>query len=111
MLFLTEIRKNVQINLKYYLKIKKISQKELSKKLNVSQSAVTNWIKGSNSPDIEMVAKICDILDISVNQLFGTEKTNEYTINEKLLILHYRNRPEMQLAVNKLLDIDTPYHK
>ena len=65
-----EIRDNVKNNLVYYLHLKNITQKQLAEKLNVSQSAVTNWIKGKNSPDIDMVARICALLDISVNELF-----------------------------------------
>lgn len=68
-----EIRDNVKKNLGYYLSLKGISQKELADKLSVSQSAVTNWIKGKNSPDIEVVAQICDILEISVTDLFGSD--------------------------------------
>lgn len=67
-----EIRDNVQRNLILYLSISGLSQKEFAKRIGVSQSSVTNWVKGSNSPDIEVVARICDVLGISVVQLFGT---------------------------------------
>ena len=59
-----EIRENVKQNLGYFLSLRGMSQKELAMKLGVSQSAVTNWIKGKNSPDIEMVALICQHLHI-----------------------------------------------
>lgn len=45
-----EIRENVKQNLGYFLSLRGMSQKELAMKLGVSQSAVTNWIKGKNSP-------------------------------------------------------------
>ena len=101
-----EIRENVQKNLNYYLNLKEISQKELAEMLHVSQSAVTNWIKGKNSPDIEIVAKICEILDITVSQLFGTSGPHSYTILEQTLVLRYRQHPELQHAINILLDIN-----
>ena len=66
-----EIRENLKKNLGYYLTLKGISQKDLSITLGVSQAAVTNWIKGKNSPDIEIVAKLCDALDVSINDLMG----------------------------------------
>ena len=72
-----EIRENVKKNLGYYLSLRGISQKELSERLSVSQSAVTNWIKGKNSPDIETVAQICNVLEISVIDLFGADITKE----------------------------------
>ncbi|WP_027398541.1 helix-turn-helix domain-containing protein [Anaerovorax odorimutans] len=100
-----EIRDNVTRNLCYYLSLKGISQKEFAKKLSVSQSAVTNWIKGKNSPDIEMVAQICDILEISVVDLFGTNSNIYYTDEEKEIIRQYRKKPELQNAVRILLGI------
>ena len=50
-LLMGEVRENVRQNLIYYLALKCISQKELAEALGVSQSAVTNWIKGKNAPD------------------------------------------------------------
>ncbi|AUS95410.1 hypothetical protein CDQ84_19100 [Clostridium thermosuccinogenes] len=101
-----EIRENVKRNLGYYLSLRGISQKELADKLNVSQSAVTNWIKGKNSPDIETVAEICDILSISVVDLFGTENNDMYTEMEKRVIAEYRKKPELQHAIHVLLGIE-----
>ena len=101
-----EIRDNVQKNLSYFLNLKGISQKELANMLDVSQSAVTNWIKGKNSPDIEIVAEICRILEITVTQLFGIDNPNEYSLLERTIILRYRQHPEMQHAINVLLNIN-----
>lgn len=101
-----EIRENVKRNLGYYLSLKEISQKELAEKLSVSQSAVTNWIKGKNSPDIEVIARMCDVLDISVTDLFGTDGIDQYTDHEKKLIERYRIKTDLRKAVNILLGID-----
>lgn len=91
-----QIRENVKKNLGYYLSLQGISQKELAEKLGVSQSAVTNWIKGKNSPDIESVAQICQALRISVSDLFGAGDM-EMTIHERSLLQLYRDLcPELQ---------------
>ena len=102
-----EIRDNVKKNLGYYLSFTGISQKELAEKLKVSQSAVTNWIKGKNAPDIETVAQICDILGISVTELFGTDGNSQYSEKEKLLIRMYRSKAEIQPAIDILLGINS----
>lgn len=102
-----EIRENVKRNLGYYLSLKGLTQKELAEKLNVSQSAVTNWIKGNNSPDIDTVALICNILDISVVELFGTNGDGQYSDEEKKIIAQYRKKNEMQPAVRILLGVDS----
>ena len=41
-----EVRENVKRNLGYFLSLRGMSQKELAIKLDVSQSAGTNWKKG-----------------------------------------------------------------
>ena len=71
----------------------------------MSQSSVTCWLKGKNSPDIEMVARICDVLDISVVDLFGMDHIEQYSELEKLIIKQYRANPQMQSAVDRLLGI------
>ena len=101
-----EIRDNVKRNLGYYLSLKGMSQKELAERLGVSQSAVTNWIKGKNSPDIEVVAQICDILGIAVTDLFGTDGNDQYSNIEKRVIEEYRTKHDLQHAVNVLLGVD-----
>lgn len=100
-----EIRENVKNNLKYYLELRGMTQKELAKRLSISQSAVTNWINGKNFPDIDMVAEICKVLNVSVVELFGCNKTNEYTEIEKKIIIQYRNKPELKKAIHILLEI------
>lgn len=83
---MSEIRQNVKHNLGYYLTLRGISQKELADKLNVTQAAVTNWIKGKNSPDIEIVANICDVLNITVTDLFGTNSIQQPSANTQALL-------------------------
>jgi transcriptional regulator with XRE-family HTH domain len=101
-----EIRDNVKRNLGYYLSLRGMSQKKLAEKLGVSQSAVTNWIKGKNSPDIEVVAQICDILGVTVTDLFGTDGSVRYNDMEKKVIREYRSKQDLRHAVNVLLGVD-----
>ncbi len=99
------IREQVQHNLGYFLSLRQITQKDLAEALGVSQSAVTNWIKGKNSPDIETVAKICTILKISVVELFGISEGICVTDREEILIQRYRECTEMQPAIDRLLGL------
>lgn len=101
-----EIRENVKRNVGYYLSLKGMTQKELAEKLNVSQSAVTNWMKGKNSPDIDTVTLICNVLDISIVELFGTNGDGQYSDDEKNIVVQYRKKFEIQPAVRILLGID-----
>jgi len=100
-----KVRENIQRNLGYYLTLKDISQREFADELGVSQSSVTCWLKGKNAPDIELVAKICDFFNITISDLFGTDGSDRFTEHEKTIIERYRQRPELQHAVNVLLEV------
>ncbi len=106
-----QIRNNLKKNLGYYLALRDISQKELSERLNVSQSAVTNWIKGKNSPDIEVISDLCRILDVSILDLMGMRDKEPFFNNEELeIIKKYRQLdPRGQAAVLDTLNREFSY--
>jgi len=84
------------------------------KELNIAAGMVTKWKSGS-IPNGETLIKISHYLGCSVDYLLGiTDEPNilsnsgEMTSHEKKLIAAYRNKPEMQNSVDKLLDIYEP---
>ena len=50
-------------------KAKGITQIEFAEKLGVSNKSVSRWETGKNMPDVSLFLSICDVLDISVNEL------------------------------------------
>ena len=50
---------------------KKMTQEELGTLVYVSKQAVSKWETGRTCPDIEMIRKLCDILDISKDEILG----------------------------------------
>lgn len=58
------MKKNPQLNLKYYRGIKGISQKQLAHKLNISQGYISEIEKGIKSPTIRMLYEIANALEI-----------------------------------------------
>ena len=68
---MSSAREHISSNLTIFLTQKKMTQKRLADLLGLSQTAVTNWVKGKNSPDIETLLDICKILDVSVNEMLG----------------------------------------
>lgn len=104
------IRYNLASNLSKLLTENKsfITKKQLSQLLGVTPSAITNWTKGSNSPDIELLVKICDIFKIDINELIGISSDNsELLLNnhEKQVISAYREKTDLQKAIDILLNI------
>ena len=65
-------------------KQKKMTQVELAEKLGVTEKSVNNWKNGRSMPDLSLFKPICDILDISINELMSGEKLNQDNYQEKL---------------------------
>ena len=54
-----------------------LSQEQLGEKLGVSRQAVSKWENGKNLPDMMMLSRIADILQVSCDELHNPEKTLE----------------------------------
>jgi len=65
-------------------KEKKLTQQELSEKLGVTDRSISNWENGKNMPDLSLFKPLCDVLEISINDLLSGEKVNEKDYQEKL---------------------------
>lgn len=70
-------------------KERKITQSELAEKLNISNRAVSKWENGNSLPDASIMVELCNILNISINDLFSGEvvdmKNNEKKLEENLI--------------------------
>lgn len=102
---MSNLRDNIQLNLVRLINERNLSQKEFAEMLGVSQAAVTNWVKGKNSPDIEVIAKICELLNISITQLIGKpqitfQKKSPMTFSQKL----HNKRIETGLSIEELAE-------
>ena len=60
---------------------KGFSQKELAKRLFISEGAISKWERGLSYPDITMISSICKVLEISEHELI----TASNDINEQSL--------------------------
>ena len=56
---------------------KKLSQKDLAKKLNISQQAISLYEKGDREPKLETWQKLADFFDVSVPYLQGISKVKD----------------------------------
>lgn len=50
-----------------------MDQKTLAQKLDVQQSAISKWELNKNEPDLETVAKIAKLFDVTTDYLIGLE--------------------------------------
>ncbi len=66
-----EIRKTIGENIKKVCALKGIRQVDIAEHMRISQGSVSNWIKGTNSIDIENLAELCSFLGVSLDQIYG----------------------------------------
>lgn len=70
-------------------KEKNITQSELAELLGITDRAISKWENGICIPDASNILELCDILNITINDLFSGEvvdmKENEKKLEEHLL--------------------------
>lgn len=63
-------------NLYNYRRKKGLTQFELGERLNVTSQTISNWERGISMPDPESICNICNVLNISSDELLGLKKVN-----------------------------------
>ena len=66
-----------------------LTQMQLAEKLNITDRAISKWETGRAMPDSSIMLELCDILNVSVNELLSGEKIgmeNNNQKNEQLLL-------------------------
>ena len=95
--FIAELRKN-----------KKITQEQLAERLGVNNRTISRWETGKNMPDVSLYKPLCEILEISVEELINGEKTNTNYLKqsfEKAIINTIDTNEKTKKKMNKLIKI------
>lgn len=82
---------------------------EVGAMIGRSGKTVNAWENNRGQPDAEILIELCDIYDVDdILKEFREEETNNISLSqhEKKVVTAYRNKPDMQLAVDKLLGIE-----
>lgn len=61
-------------NLKYYRNLARYTQKELAQLIDVGLSTYSKYEKNEYQPKFDTLLKICDVLEVSPNELLGYKK-------------------------------------
>lgn len=69
----------------------KLSQEDLAEKLGITRQTISNWELNETSPDLKQASKLCDIFNISLDELTGKgnailTKLDKTESNSKLII-------------------------
>lgn len=93
----------------------KMTADEVGSLIGKSGKTVNGWENGRSQPDVETFLKLCDIYKVrniftefNVKDLIkNTDDEIKLSNHEKQVILAYRARPDMQNAVDTLLNVPT----
>lgn len=66
-------------NLRAARKRANLSQRELADAVGVKHNSVSNWENGQNSPSRETIEKLCRVLNIRPDTLFGEQAEDDFT--------------------------------
>jgi transcriptional regulator with XRE-family HTH domain len=70
--------------LKYYRELRGFTQERLGSKLNLKRNTISNYEKGISEPGIDMLLKIVEVLDVSLDELLGLKKIQSDSSKENL---------------------------
>ncbi len=85
----------------------KLTQAQLAERLHISDRAVSKWETRKCLPDSSIMLNLCEILDISVNELLSGERLNVDDFAEKAArnLIEFKRKEEYALSKNVILSI------
>lgn len=88
-------------------KAKKLTQAQLAEKLNITDRAVSKWETGKSMPDASIMLELCNILEITVNELLSGEKVGMDSVEKKAdeNLIALKRKEESNLAKNAVLSV------
>ena len=66
--------KEIQKRLREEIKNSSFSQKEIAEKLGINPSTVSKYIRLDKYPSLDTFANLCEILDVSADEILGLKK-------------------------------------
>lgn len=100
-----------------------LTRAALSKLIGISHSSLNMYERGEREPGIEALEQIADFFNVDMDYLIGRQETQRVvdfshlqhnavsdsiaiTKHERAVILAYRNQPDMQAAVDRILGVE-----
>lgn len=66
--------KDIQKRLRDEIRTSPLSQKEIAEKLGINPSTVSKYLRLDKFPAIDTFANLCEILDVSADEILGLKK-------------------------------------
>jgi transcriptional regulator with XRE-family HTH domain len=95
-------------HIRKFREAKGFNQKEFAERIGVGNGRVSNWEQGINRPDVDLLAKICEVLSVSPSELLDIQLSpDDLNVHEREVIAQYRKKPGLQNAVDILLGVES----
>lgn len=89
-------------NLKRIRRDKKMSQEELSEKVNVSRQSVSKWETGESYPEMNNILELCKIFNCKINDLVHTDMEDVSSLDKEIVMNVVKFNEEQQKNVKAL---------
>ncbi|MBE5743198.1 MAG: helix-turn-helix transcriptional regulator [Clostridiales bacterium] len=66
--------KDIQKRLREEIRNSNLSQKELAEKVGINPSTISKYLRQDKFPAIDTFANICEVLDVSADEILGLKK-------------------------------------
>lgn len=88
-------------------KEKGMTQAQLAEKLNITDRAVSKWETGKSMPDSSIMLELCNILDVTVNELLSGERIEVSNYEEKASenLIELKKKDENNINKNVVISI------
>lgn len=95
--------------LKNLREARNLTQKDVSEMLNINPRTYASYEKNEREPNSEILIQFAEFFGVTIDYLLGViRKQPALSSHESALIKAYRNSPDMQPAVDRLLKIEQP---
>lgn len=73
-------------NLKRLRTERKLKQEELAERLSVTRQTVSGWETGRRQPDLDMLQKLADVLEVDIHELIYGNKPGAYPMYQRKFV-------------------------
>ena len=93
--------------IRYYRKLRGLTQAELAARISVSEKTISSWEVDRTEPNMEAVENLSAVLGVSKSELVGEKmKEDQLSANEMAVLTAYRNASaDTRRAVEAILNI------
>lgn len=88
-------------------KLKKLTQEQLAEKMGVSINAVSKWERGLSFPDVSLYKKLCEELDVSIEELINGEKDNSNDAKDRAIMSTVKSKEKTKKKLLLIITIFT----